>query len=139
LLRAILFDVDGTLAETERDGHRIAFNQAFGVLEVPWRWDEEHYGALLEVTGGREALAARLHALKNDKDSAIERSSRLFCLIAQRVCCVQGLLQRGGPTASFAGLRKSSYYASRSARDRTIARKLVFVPIFVSSRDQGKA
>ncbi|MGD0505821.1 MAG: HAD-IA family hydrolase [Steroidobacteraceae bacterium] len=86
MLKAILWDVDGTLAETERDGHRIAFNQAFEALGVPWRWDEQHYGELLRVTGGRErllhdmqrqplapreaaereALASRLHALKNE-------------------------------------------------------------------------
>ena len=53
MLSAILWDVDGTLAETERDGHRIAFNQAFEMLSVPWRWDEAHNCELLTVTGGR--------------------------------------------------------------------------------------
>ena len=51
-LRALLWDVDGTLAETERDGHRVAFNLAFDALQIPWRWDETHYGDLLSVTGG---------------------------------------------------------------------------------------
>src|SRR5882757_6136196 len=37
-LRALLFDVDGTLAETERDGHRAAFNHAFGDYRLPWHW-----------------------------------------------------------------------------------------------------
>jgi HAD superfamily hydrolase (TIGR01509 family) len=55
-LRAILWDVDGTLAETERDGHRLAFNRAFASLGLPWRWDEAHYGRLLIITGGRERL-----------------------------------------------------------------------------------
>lgn len=55
-LKALIWDVDGTLAETERDGHRIAFNMAFEECAVPWRWDEERYGALLEITGGRERL-----------------------------------------------------------------------------------
>ena len=53
---ALLWDVDGTLAETERDGHRVAFNGAFEALGVPWRWDAERYGALLAVAGGRERL-----------------------------------------------------------------------------------
>lgn len=94
---AVLWDVDGTLAETERDGHRIAFNQAFEAAGVPWRWDEPHYGGLLEVTGGRErllhdmrhrpeaprettgreALAARLHGLKNECYARIVSSGRL--------------------------------------------------------------
>ncbi|MEB3303068.1 MAG: hydrolase, partial [Cyanobacteriota bacterium] len=39
-LNALLWDVDGTLAETEFHGHRQAFNQAFAAAELPWRWDE---------------------------------------------------------------------------------------------------
>jgi phosphoglycolate phosphatase-like HAD superfamily hydrolase len=39
-LRAVLREVDGTLAETERDGHRIAFNQAFEACVPDLRWDE---------------------------------------------------------------------------------------------------
>ena len=84
-LRALLWDVDGTLAETERDGHRVAFNLAFEACGVPWRWSVEEYGELLAITGGRErllhdmaqrgadappphereALARELHAIKN--------------------------------------------------------------------------
>lgn len=55
-MKALLWDVDGTLAETERDGHRVAFNQAFEAMGLPWRWDEVHYGRLLAVAGGRERL-----------------------------------------------------------------------------------
>jgi HAD superfamily hydrolase (TIGR01509 family) len=55
-LKAVLWDVDGTLAETERDGHRVAFNRAFEDCAVPWRWSEAHYGELLRITGGRERL-----------------------------------------------------------------------------------
>jgi HAD superfamily hydrolase (TIGR01509 family) len=55
-LKALLWDVDGTLAETERDGHRVAFNLAFEACGLPWRWSVERYGELLAVTGGRERL-----------------------------------------------------------------------------------
>ena len=55
-LKALLWDVDGTVAETERDGHRVAFNRAFEACGLPWRWDEAHYGELLRITGGRERL-----------------------------------------------------------------------------------
>lgn len=55
-LQALIFDVDGTLADTERDGHRIAFNAAFQEAGLPWRWDARLYGELLSVTGGKERM-----------------------------------------------------------------------------------
>ncbi|MBV2234898.1 MAG: HAD-IA family hydrolase [Sterolibacterium sp.] len=55
-LRALIFDVDGTLANTERDGHRPAFNAAFAEVGLSWHWDEALYGKLLNVAGGRERL-----------------------------------------------------------------------------------
>jgi HAD superfamily hydrolase (TIGR01509 family) len=56
MLSALLWDVDGTLAETERPGHLVAFNRAFSACGVPWRWDGARYGELLDVAGGRERL-----------------------------------------------------------------------------------
>jgi len=55
-LEVLLFDVDGTLADTERDGHRVAFNKAFEEAGLDWRWDEALYGQLLRVTGGKERI-----------------------------------------------------------------------------------
>jgi HAD superfamily hydrolase (TIGR01509 family) len=55
-IEAILFDVDGTLADTERDGHRPAFNKAFKEYGLDWCWDENLYGELLAVTGGKERI-----------------------------------------------------------------------------------
>ncbi|MEW6163463.1 MAG: HAD family hydrolase [Pseudomonadota bacterium] len=55
-LQALIFDVDGTLADTERDGHRIAFNLAFADAGLDWHWDEALYGELLAVTGGKERI-----------------------------------------------------------------------------------
>ena len=82
-LAAAIFDVDGTLVDSERDGHRVAFNRAFERLGMSDRWDVETYGELLSVAGGRrrlvhylrtqghsgsdaEELAGRLHSLKTD-------------------------------------------------------------------------
>lgn len=56
ILKALIFDVDGTLAETERDGHRIAFNVAFREFGLDWNWDAALYGKLLAVTGGKERI-----------------------------------------------------------------------------------
>lgn len=56
MLQAILFDVDGTMADTERDGHRVAFNLAFREAGLDWHWDVPTYGELLAVTGGKERI-----------------------------------------------------------------------------------
>ena len=53
--RAIIFDVDGTLAETE-EGHREAFNRAFAEAGLPWSWDRDLYRKLLAVAGGKERI-----------------------------------------------------------------------------------
>ena len=55
-LQAFIFDVDGTLAETERDGHRVAFNQTFQAAGLDWHWSVKMYGNLLQVTGGKERI-----------------------------------------------------------------------------------
>lgn len=57
MLQALIFDIDGTLADTERDGHRVAFNAAFRDAGLPWTWDAALYGQLLAVTGGKERMA----------------------------------------------------------------------------------
>jgi len=56
MLKALIFDVDGTLADTERDGHRVAFNMAFAEAGLDWDWSEALYGELLSVTGGKERI-----------------------------------------------------------------------------------
>ncbi len=54
-LEALIWDVDGTLAETE-EGHRAAFNAAFAAAGLDWHWDAALYARLLEVTGGKERI-----------------------------------------------------------------------------------
>ncbi len=65
-LQALIFDVDGTLADTERDGHRVAFNQAFEQAGLDWNWTVELYGELLAVTGGKERMAYYLQKFNTD-------------------------------------------------------------------------
>jgi HAD superfamily hydrolase (TIGR01509 family) len=55
-LEALIFDVDGTLAETE-ECHREAFNVAFSAAGLSWVWDRPLYAQLLKVTGGKERIA----------------------------------------------------------------------------------
>ena len=54
-LQALIFDVDGTLADTE-DLHREAFNHAFSELGLDWHWDQALYTELLDISGGRDRL-----------------------------------------------------------------------------------
>ena len=66
LLEALIFDVDGTLADTERDGHRPAFNAAFSEFGLDWVWDVPTYGKLLAVTGGKERMKHYVNSLRPD-------------------------------------------------------------------------
>jgi len=65
-LAALIFDVDGTLADTERDGHRVAFNLAFEEAGLAWDWTPELYGELLAVTGGKERIRYYLEKFNTD-------------------------------------------------------------------------
>ncbi len=58
-LRGLIFDVDGTLAETE-ELHRRAFNESFARWGLDWHWSREHYRRLLATTGGKERIAAHV-------------------------------------------------------------------------------
>lgn len=63
-LKALIFDVDGTLADTERDGHRVAFNMAFADAGLNWDWTVDIYEDVLEVTGGKERIKHFLQKYK---------------------------------------------------------------------------
>lgn len=76
MIAALIWDVDGTLAETERDGHRVAFNLAFQALGLAWNWDESRYGQLLRITGGRERLLHDM-ATRADAPALAEERARL--------------------------------------------------------------
>lgn len=82
MLRALIFDVDGTLADTE-SAHRAAFNQAFRQFGLDWHWDDSLYAELLNITGGTERIQHYIKTTQPDlgKFSVIgltESVSRLF-------------------------------------------------------------
>lgn len=95
-MKALIFDCDGVLVDTERDGHRVAFNRAFEERGLGVEWGVEQYGELLKTAGGKErmrayfddegwpeeadnrdALIAELHALKTDLYMQIIESGQL--------------------------------------------------------------
>ncbi|HEX5898425.1 MAG TPA: HAD-IA family hydrolase [Solirubrobacteraceae bacterium] len=59
---ALIFDCDGVLADTERDGHRPAFNQTFAEAGLPVQWSDEEYAEKLRIGGGKERMASLLTA-----------------------------------------------------------------------------
>lgn len=65
MLKALIFDVDGTLADTERV-HLAAFNEAFAREGLDWHWDEALYTQLLEISGGKERLLHYWKATRGD-------------------------------------------------------------------------
>ena len=95
-MQALIFDCDGVLVDTERDGHRVAFNEAFAAFGIAREWSVERYGALLLTAGGKErmrrdfdetgwpdssldrdALIASLHKAKTDIFMRLIESGRL--------------------------------------------------------------
>jgi HAD superfamily hydrolase (TIGR01509 family) len=95
-MKALLFDCDGVLVDTERDGHRVAFNQAFAAQGLDTVWDVALYGELLRIAGGKErmrhyfdqrgwpagvtdriAFIQELHHLKTDRFMRIVESGQL--------------------------------------------------------------
>lgn len=74
---AIVLDVDGTLVDSERDGHRVAFNRAFQEADLPYRWDVELYGELLEVTGGERRIDAYLRRREMAAEERAEIARRV--------------------------------------------------------------
>ena len=95
-LEALIFDVDGTLADTERDGHRIAFNEAFRRAGLDWHWDIPLYGELLAVTGGKERIR---HYLARFDSRQLERpdiDSTIAELHKLKTRCYVDLVASGG-------------------------------------------
>ena len=60
-VKALIFDQDGVIIDTERDGHRVAFNQAFQEFGYNVEWGVETYHGLLQVAGGKERMKHYLH------------------------------------------------------------------------------
>jgi HAD superfamily hydrolase (TIGR01509 family) len=95
-LQALIFDVDGTLADTERDGHRIAFNAAFAEAGLSWNWDAALYGELLAVTGGKERM--RFFCERHDPAflQQPDADDRIKALHASKTKHYLALVGRGG-------------------------------------------
>ncbi|MEO6745699.1 MAG: HAD-IA family hydrolase [Caldimonas sp.] len=65
IIEALIFDVDGTMADTE-EAHRVAFNLAFERFRLGWDWQPGEYRELLKVAGGKERIAHHIDTLPLD-------------------------------------------------------------------------
>lgn len=112
-LQAILWDVDGTLAETELEGHRVAFNRAFAEQGMPWHWDPPAYLELLAISGGRERLRAFLGRQGQDPGEeqleALQRSKQRHyrALVEQGQVRLRPGVRRLIAEAAAAGVRQA--------------------------------
>ncbi len=93
-LQALIFDVDGTLAETE-DVHRQAFNLAFKAAGLKWHWDRQLYRRLLSVTGGKERLSHFLSAVDPAFMESADAQDRIRALHKSKTKSYGTLLEQG--------------------------------------------
>jgi HAD superfamily hydrolase (TIGR01509 family) len=77
-IKAILFDQDGVIIDTERDGHRVAFNQTFKEFGYDVEWDVDYYHELLQIGGGKERMKHHLHTRGFGKDVEPEAEDELI-------------------------------------------------------------
>lgn len=102
LLEALIFDVDGTLAETE-EAHRQSFNEAFAAFGLEWNWDKELYRQLLQVTGGKERLR---YYIDNWKPPGHAVAAARFAGIYQEKSARYAALVKAGAAPARPGIRR---------------------------------
>jgi beta-phosphoglucomutase-like phosphatase (HAD superfamily) len=93
-LEAVIFDVDGTLADSERDGHRVAFNAAFREFGLDWEWGPDQYGELVRVAGGKERLRHWIRGQAQECTVARDPERWVADLHAAKTRYFQAMLER---------------------------------------------
>jgi len=98
--RALIFDCDGVLGDTELYGHLSAFNQMWQKLGVPWQWSERQYGEKLKIGGGKERMAslfadADFRALVTVPEDAEERKALIARWHKEKTAIYEGIISSG--------------------------------------------
>jgi HAD superfamily hydrolase (TIGR01509 family) len=94
-IEALVFDVDGTLADTE-ELHRMAFNLAFDALGLGWHWRQSDYRALLAITGGKERMAAYIESLPLSPSERRRLHDQVPAIHAAKTQHYTDIARRGG-------------------------------------------
>lgn len=92
---SLIFDVDGTLADTE-DGHRRAYNRTFEEAGLPWHWDEALYAKLLAVAGGKERMRHFVDDFLPPAQRPVELELLIRRLYEHKTRLYAGLVRGGG-------------------------------------------
>ena len=107
-LSAVFWDVDGTIADTELGGHRVAFNLAFKDLDLDWEWNERKYLELLKVSGGLNRIIYyrnEMHCKITDDDCSKIQSRKSFhykeLIISGKIKVRNGVLRLIDELANF--------------------------------------
>jgi HAD superfamily hydrolase (TIGR01509 family) len=96
MLKALIFDCDGVLVDTERDGHRVGFNRAFEQMGIDAHWDVPLYGKLLLVAGGKERMRAYFDEYGWPEGREEDRDELILALHKLKTEITAGLVAEGG-------------------------------------------
>lgn len=94
LPKAVVFDVDGTLVDSERDGHRVAFNLAFKEFGLPFYWDDEQYSYWLGISGGQSRLRAYFRHQASSGSTQINYEKLIVALHTKKTEIFQDLISQ---------------------------------------------
>lgn len=134
-MQALIFDCDGVLVDTERDGHRVAFNRTFEEAGLGFTWDETLYGKLLKISGGKERMRHYFNEYGwpegvEDRDTLIKnlhtRKTALFMeIIENRELPLRSGVARIADEAIEAGIRLGVCSTSNVRAVTTVVEKML--------------
>jgi HAD superfamily hydrolase (TIGR01509 family) len=124
-IKAIFFDQDGVIIDTERDGHRVAFNQTFKDFGYDFEWSVEKYHELLQIAGGKERMQHYLHTDGFGVEVKPEEEDELIKAIESGKLPLRPGVKRFMQEAMDAGLRLVVCTTSNERTAQAIAYKIL--------------